>query len=541
MRSWVANYKYPAAGKAGIKEGFDLEKLRRNCGEKRGAKGHPRNRQLRAKRTSKVQKRWRILFVASEMFPLAKTGGLADVIGALPKALAKRGHDVRVLMPKYRATYSIDHRTERVLDLPEIRFGNFTLGCGIDESDVFKDEGVTVYLIEHFGLYDRDRLYGYEDDWVRFGLLSKIACELPKALNWKPDIIHCHDWQSGLVAAYLKTSYKKSDPFFEGVATVFTIHNLAYQGNFDPWVREALGLPAETFQMYGLEFHGKLSFIKGGLYYADMLTTVSPRYAQEIQTPQFGEGMHGLLSDRARQGRLVGILNGVDYEVWNPKTDEFLKARYDIRTFVKGKAENRKELLKRVGLRDEGQMVIGVVSRLAYQKGFDIVVEAADDLLKLPVKLVVLGAGEQEPLFAQLQKRYPEKVAARLGVVDEELAHLIYAGADAFLMPSRFEPCGLGQMISMRYGTAPIVHAVGGLADTIQDFDPQTGKGNGFAFTGLTTANLIATVERALGVYRNRNLWRTLQRNAMKADFSWDKSARDYETRVYCKQIESGE
>jgi len=509
-----------------------------------GRKGSRTNRPqpARQRATRKPTLRWRILFVASEMFPLAKTGGLADVIGALPKALAKRGHDVRVLMPKYRATYAVDHRTERVLDLPDIRFGTFSLGCGIDASDVLQRDGgrgtggVTVYLVEHFGLYDRDRLYGYGDDWVRFGLLCKVALELPKVLNWRPDIIHCHDWQSGLVAAYLRTMYR-SDPFFAGTATVFTIHNLAYQGNFDPSVREALGLPPETFQMHGLEFHGQFSFIKGGLYYADMLTTVSPRYAQEIQTEQFGEGLHGLLRDRAQQGRLVGILNGIDYEVWNPKTDELLPARYDVRTVGKGKATNRQALLQRVGLTDGGEMVIGVVSRLAHQKGFDVVASAADALLRLPVKLVVLGAGEQEPLFAELQKRYPEKVAARLGVVDEELAHLIYAGADAFLMPSRFEPCGLGQMIAMRYGTAPIVHAVGGLADTVRDFDPVTQQGNGFTFNELTPDALVKTTERAVSICRKRKLWQALIRNAMREDFSWEKSAQQYEAQAYAPAL----
>jgi starch synthase len=289
--------------------------------------------------------------------------------------------------------------------------------------------------------------------------------------------------------------------------------------------------------MHGLEFHGQFSFIKGGLYYADMLTTVSPRYAQEIQTEQFGEGLHGLLRDRAQQGRLVGILNGIDYEVWNPKTDELLPARYDVRTVGKGKATNRQALLQRVGLTDGGEMVIGIVSRLAHQKGFDVVAAAADALLRLPVKLVVLGAGEQEPLFAELQKRYPEKVAARLGVVDEELAHLIYAGADAFLMPSRFEPCGLGQMIAMRYGTAPIVHAVGGLADTVRDFDPVTKQGNGFTFNELTVDALVKTTERAVSIYRERKLWQALIRNAMREDFSWEKSAQQYEAQAYAPAL----
>lgn len=491
-----------------------------------------RSQPARRRVSRKQAQKWRILFVAPEMFPLAKTGGLADVIGALPKALAKRGHDVRVLLPKYRATYAVDHRTERVLELPNIPFGTFSLGCGIDASDVLEGDGVTTYLVEHFGLYDRDRLYGYGDDWVRFGLLCKVAIELPKALNWRPDIIHCHDWQSGLVAAYLKTIYR-DDPFFVGTATVFTIHNLAYQGCFDPSVREALGLPPETFQMHGLEFHGRFSFLKGGLYYADMLTTVSPRYAQEIQTETFGEGLHGLLRDRAQQGRLVGILNGVDYEIWNPQTDKLIPARYNVRTVTKGKTANRQALLQRVGLTDNGEMVIGIVSRLAHQKGFDIVASASDALLRLPVKLVVLGAGEKEPLFADLQKRYPDKVAAKLGVVDEELAHLIYAGADTFLMPSRFEPCGLGQMIAMRYGTAPIVHAVGGLADTVRDFDPTTRQGNGFTFDELTPEALVKTTERAISIYRDRKLWQALIRNAMREDFSWEKSAQQYEGQAY--------
>lgn len=484
------------------------------------------------------QQKLRVLFVASEVFPLAKTGGLADVAGSLPKALAKRGEDVRVLMPKYRTTFSIDHRTERVINLPNLPFGGFTLGCGIDESDALKEDGVTVYLVEHLGFYDRDHLYGYDDDWLRFGLLCKVALELPKALGWQPDIIHCNDWQTGLVSTYLKTVYSDDD-FFTKTATVFTVHNLAYQGNFDPSVLAPLGLPPETFQMRGLEFWGKVSLIKGGLYYADMLTTVSPRYAQEIQTEQFGEGLHGLLADRAREGRLIGILNGIDYEVWDPKLDMFLFARYDARSVKAGKAGNKKALLRSMGLSDDGDMVIGIISRLAYQKGFDVVTQATDALLQLPIKLIVLGAGEQEPLFAELQKRYPDKVAVRLGVVDEELAHMIYAGSDAFLIPSRFEPCGLGQMIAMAYGTVPIVHAVGGLADTVQDFDTQTKQGTGFTFSPLTAEDLVAAVERAVSVYRDAKLWRSLQRNAMKADFSWNASAMAYKTQVYLPVLQA--
>ncbi len=470
----------------------------------------------------------KILFVTPEMFPLAKTGGLADVTGALPKALARMGHDVRVIMPKYRATFSAAHTLVRVAELPEIPFGGFSLGCAIDRSDALLGEGVTVYLVEHFGFYDREHLYGYDDDWIRFGLLCRAALELCKAIGFRPTVIHCHDWQAGLVPAYLKTVYS-DDRFFQSAANVFTVHNLAYQGKFDRSVLEPLGLPSSTFNVYGLEFWGTVSFIKAGLYYADLVTTVSPNYAKEIQTPQYGEGLDGLLRTLAVQDRLIGILNGIDPTIWNPATDRYLVRRYDGRSVRLGKKENKEALRRRIGLSDGSSMLIGIVSRLAYQKGFDIVGSAAPQLFELPIQMVVLGAGEQESLFDQLQKRYPGRVACRLGTVDEALAHLIYAGADALLIPSRFEPCGLTQMIAMSYGTPPIVHAVGGLVDTVTDFDPATRSGTGFLFPRLDPDSLVNAVNRCLDVFKDEPLYLQISREGMRRDFSWKESARLYD------------
>ncbi|MCS7224652.1 MAG: glycogen synthase GlgA [Armatimonadetes bacterium] len=473
-----------------------------------------------------------LLFVASEMFPFAKTGGLADVVGALPKELARSGHDVRVVMPKYRATFKIEQTFQRVATLPNIPFGGFQLGCAIDRSDALSDDGVMVYFIEHFGFYDREHLYGYDDDWLRFGLLCRAALELCKVIKFKPCVIHCHDWQSGLVPAFLKTIYI-NDPFFRGTATVYTVHNLAYQGNFDRSVLEPLGLPSECFSVNGVEFHGTVSFMKAGLYYADLVTTVSPTYAQEIQTTAYGEGFHGLLQTRASEKRLIGILNGIDTSVWNPATDKYLVRRYDGRSVRAGKKENNLALRQRVGLSDNSYLLIGIVSRLAYQKGFDVIAALADRLFAQPVQLVVLGAGEQEPLFAELQRRYPDRVACRLGIVDEELAHLIYAGADAFLIPSRFEPCGLTQMIAMNYGTPPIVHGVGGLKDTVVDFRSDTERGTGFVFSSLDPDQILYAISRCYQAFADQKVFLKIAREGMKKDFSWRQSACQYDDEAY--------
>lgn len=481
-------------------------------------------------------KRLRILYLASEMLPLAKTGGLADVAEALPKALKELNHTVCALLPKYEVVAKGNWRTRTIFKSLPIRMGNTVYKVGIERC--YAIAGIELYLLDYPDFYNRPHLYGYQDDALRFALFCRAALELAKAICFQPDVIHCNDWQTGLVAAYLNTT-DLYDGFFLRTATLFTIHNLSYQGNFSPALLSNVGLPWETFSINGVEFYGHFSFMKAGLYYSDILTTVSPRYAQEIQTEEFGEGFHGLLSSRSND--LIGILNGIDYEFWNPKTDKLIPVNYDDST-IDRKRKNKTHLQEQLGLPiDEQKPVIGVVSRLAWQKGFDLLIEAADELLsKHDLQLVILGAGEEryESAFVNLVKKYPTKVGARIGVYDEPLAHLIYAGSDMFLMPSRYEPCGLGQMISMRYGTLPIVHHTGGLMDTVKEVDEATGKGNGFCFHKFDAAEMLNAIERALSIYSGKpQLWRKAMLNAMKADYSWEHSAREYE-RAYRMAIQ---
>lgn len=481
-------------------------------------------------------KRLRILYLASEMLPLAKTGGLADVAEALPKALKGLNHTVCALLPKYEVVAKGNWRTRTVFKSFPVKMGDAVYRVGIERC--YAIAGIELYLLDYPDFYNRPHLYGYHDDALRFALFCRAALELAKALCFQPDVIHCNDWQTGLVPAYLNTT-DLYDGFFLRTATLFTIHNLGYQGNFSPALLGDVGLPWETFSINGVEFYGHFSFMKAGLYYSDMLTTVSPRYAQEIQTEEFGEGFHGLLSSRSND--LIGILNGIDYEFWNPKTDKLIPVNYDAST-IDRKPKNKVHLQERLGLPiDEQKPVIGVVSRLAWQKGFDLLIEIADELLsKHDLQLVILGAGEEryESAFANLAKKYPTKVGARIGVYDEPLAHLIYAGSDMFLMPSRYEPCGLGQMISMRYGTLPIVHHTGGLMDTVKEVDEATGEGNGFCFRKFDAAELLSAIRRALSIYSGKpQLWRKAVLNAMEADYSWEHSARKYE-RAYRMAIQ---
>lgn len=480
--------------------------------------------------------RLRILYLASEMTPLAKTGGLADVAGALPKALRGLKHDVRALLPKYEAIAKGKWRARTIFKSLPVKLGNSVYRVGIERC--YAIAGVELYLLDYPEFYNRPHLYGYHDDALRFALFCRAALELAKAICFQPNVIHCNDWQTGLIPAYLNTT-DLYDGFFARTATLFTIHNLGYQGNFSPALLSDVGLPWETFSINGVEFYGHFSFMKAGLYYSDMLTTVSPRYAQEIQTAEFGEGFHGLLLSRSND--LVGILNGVDYEIWNPKTDKLIHARYDAST-IEMKRRNKVHLQESLGLPvDEQKPVIGVVARLTWQKGFDLLIEVADELLsKHDLQLVILGAGEEryENAFINLAKAYPTKVGARIGVYDEPLAHLIYAGSDMFLMPSRYEPCGLGQMISMRYGTLPIVHHTGGLADTVKELDEATGEGNGFCFRKFDATEMLSAIERALSIYNGKpQLWRNAMLNAMSADYSWKHSAQEYE-RAYRMAIQ---
>ena len=452
----------------------------------------------------------RVLFVTPECAPLTKTGGLGDVAAALPAALRAQGNDVRVLLPRYReidASGAEERARMRLLGM-EARL--------LEKSDCL--------LVEQPELYDRDG-GPYQDaagaDWadnaLRFGVLSRAAALLASSaspLAWRPEILHCNDWPTALAPVYLHF-----EPLRAGA--VMTVHNLAYQGLFDAALLERLELPPATFAIEGLEFYGRLSFLKGGLVYSDAISTVSPTYAREIQTEEFGCGLEGVL--RERRGVLRGILNGIDGELWNPMTDAHLAERYSW-TSLERKAPNKAALQRRLNLVEEpATPLLGVVSRFAHQKGIDLLAGAVDELVQLGAQLCVLGRGERdyEAALAAAAARHPGRVACAVGF-NEELAHLIEAGADMFLMPSRYEPCGLNQMYSQRYGTPPVARATGGLVDTIADGE------TGFLFEPAESAALVAAVKRALGVYADTRRWRELQRRAMTRDFSWAAPARQY-------------
>jgi starch synthase len=471
----------------------------------------------------------KILMAASEVEPYSKTGGLADVLGALPPELARAGHQVGVVTPLYRSVQLSD---------PTVLPGGLSLTLGPDTHTVrvltVNSRGVKHYFIDYPPYFDRDEIYGtplgdYPDNAQRFLLFSKAVIEIARR-DFHPDLIHCHDWQTGMVPALLKTAYA-ADAVLGGVPVVFTIHNLGYQGNFDAALMGSLGLPPGLLTIHGLEFHGKLSFLKGGLVYADALTTVSEAYAREIQTKEYGFGMDGLLGWRSSV--LSGVLNGVSYERWDPRTDRFLAANYSPET-LEGKRICKQDLLQAFGIpTDPERPLIGMVSRIAAQKGADLVSAAMQDLMAMDVSMTVLGAGDAVyvDLYHSLEKRFPGRFAVKIAY-DEALAHKVEAGADLFLMPSRYEPCGLNQMYSLRYGTVPVVRATGGLDDTIEPFDPATGKGNGFKFRDYAAPALVAAVREALRVYRNRELWQTLMRNGMVQEFSWAQAVPKYE-RIY--------
>lgn len=451
--------------------------------------------------------------VASEMEPFAKTGGLADVVGALSPALAKRGVEVHAFMPGYAGVKETGPKARPA-------------------------PGVTVHFIEHPEYFSRPALYGgpdgdYPDNLDRFSYFCRQVFERMRAEKIRPDLIHAHDWQAALSVVYLAHLYRE-DPFFANLPSVFTIHNLAYQGLFSEDQFPKLGLPWSLFSIDGLEFYDRVNLLKGGLVFARALTTVSPSYAREIQSPGAGEGLDGVL--RARSGDLVGILNGIDTEAWNPASDRAIPSPFDWKR-LKGKARDKEALQKEVGLPVSADaFLVGMVTRLASQKGVDLVVEALPRLNQMGVQLVILGSGDRTIEEALKAAGASSSVRVRL-VFDNALAHRIYAGSDAFLMPSRYEPCGLGQMIAMRYGTVPIVRATGGLADTV--FEASTGdpKGNGFCFQPLESRAVTEAVGRALERYRNRSDWRKLQQRGMSADFSWTRSAQEY-LKLYEKLVQ---
>ncbi len=470
----------------------------------------------------------RILFVAAEVDPFAKTGGLADVAAALPRALEVLGHDVRIVLPRYRAVAADRFGLTRVGDPLAIRCGADTFPCAVWETRLPRSR-IPVYCIEQDRLFGRDGIYqeggrDYPDNLTRFSVFSQAALAMLPGLGFQPEIVHAHDWQAALACAQLAFGAPGRDPFFSSTKTVFTIHNLAYQGVFPRSQWPLAQLPDQAFSVDGLEFYGQLSCLKGGLCSAGVLTTVSPTYREEIQAAAFGCGLDGVL--RARRERLVGILNGIDLEEWNPGTDPHLPARYTADDRF-GKAKCTQALRRRLGLADRPHLLIGMIQRLAEQKGIDTLLSAMKPLLALPVQLVILGTGE--PAFhdtlAAAAKAHPGQLAAVLAF-DNALAHQIEAGADAFLMPSRFEPCGLNQMYSMRYGTVPIVHRVGGLADTVIDAG-QPGA-TGFVFEPLSVGTVVAAIRRASEVFEDRAQWARLMAAGMAQDFSWTRSARAY-------------
>ncbi len=471
----------------------------------------------------------RVLFAASEYAPLCKTGGLADVASALPAALSDLGADVRVLLPGYRDVLSGLNRSRHIARLSKI--GNFPQ-ADLFEADSPSQQRLLVLacpeLFERTGgpYVDADG-HDWPDNALRFGFFSHTAAMLSgpsSPYSWRCDILHCNDWQTGLAPAY---QYWRRSP---RVPCLMTIHNLAYQGVFPPATLPRLGLPAESLDVNGIEYYGNMSFLKAGLYYAHRITTVSPTYAQEIQREPLGFGLHGLLS--ARNTVLEGILNGIDTELWNPLTDAALAATYGADSLER-KALNTHALRSRFGLEQRPDLpLFGIVSRLIAQKGIDLIVAAAERIAQLPAQVVVLGTGEPgiERGLSALADLYRGTIAVERGF-DERLSHLVEAGADIFLMPSRFEPCGLNQMYSQRYGTPPVVRRTGGLADSVVDCTPATlanGTASGFVFSDPSAEALLAAIGRALDVWHVPDLWRQVQRNGMRRDFSWGASARRY-------------
>ena len=465
-------------------------------------------------------RRLHVAFLSAELYPYAKTGGLADVAAALPKALAKAGHKVTVFVPRYGT-----------IPYPA---GEFAGSVHVPVDDVHRSagfylqtlgRGVTVVFVEHPPFFDRPSLYGYDDDRLRFAFFSRAAIEYFRSRGERPDVFHAHDWHTGLLPVYLKSFYW-NDPTLYRSPTVFTIHNIAYQGNFGPETVDVLGLPWHLGRD-ALKYDGGVSYMKGGILFSEVVNAVSPQYARQIQTPEMGYGLDGLL--RARAADLVGILNGVDYDEWDPRADPLIAKSYTAKN-LSGKAECKADLLRAFGLPAQPDLpVVGIVSRLVHQKGFDIVVRAWYDLLQRPLRMVVLGTGEPgvQDGFRALAARAPDRFAVRLAY-DTTLAHKVEAGADMFLMPSRFEPCGLTQMYSLRYGTVPVVRATGGLVDTVEPWDPGTRTGTGFRFDHPDGTGMMWALDAALAAYQDREAWTQLMKNGMARDFSWTRSARDY-------------
>ena len=468
----------------------------------------------------------KILYVAAEAVPFAKTGGLADVAGSLPKALKADGVDVRVIMPKFgKIPEAYRNAMEHVYD-GELPVAWRKKYVGLDKYEL---DGVTYYFVDNEEYFNREGFYGYDDDAERFSFFSRAVLDLLQAMDFWPDVIHTNDWHAGLVNVFLKLEHM-GDARYERIKTVYTIHNLKYQGVFPKDVMpDVLGLDWKYFNNGDLEFYDAVNFMKGGIIYADAVTTVSKTYAKEIQYPYFGEHLDGLL--RSREQDISGIVNGIDYSVYNPRTDKYIFETYDEESLDR-KLDNKIALQKSLGLPERRNVpLIAIVSRLVEPKGMDLVVRMMDEILQHEeIQLVVLGTGEKryEDWFKGLAWRYPKKVSVNI-YFSNELAQRIYAGADIFLMPSKYEPCGIGQLIALRYGTIPVVRQTGGLKDTVQQYNKYTQEGNGFVFENYNAHEMMYALKRALSFYGNYEIWHKIQLNAVQADYSWKRSAKEYE------------
>lgn len=469
-----------------------------------------------------------IVFVSPEMTPYAHTGGLADVLEALPFSIAKLGHSVSVFIPNYKMVSEQKLSFDTIIDPL-----NIPVGSDVETGRLLglRQGDVSVFAIDQPDLFNRDGLYGtplgdYPDNDLRFVFFQRAVLESMKKIKLTPDIIHCHDWQTGLIPAYIKTLYR-SDPFFKDTKTIFTVHNLSYQGNFPPDSISTTGLSWEEFRFDRLEFYGKISFLKAGLAYSDVLTTVSKRYAQEIQTKEFGCGMEGLLSYRKKD--LFGVLNGIDAKEWDPVCDPSLARNFDAKSVDK-KTACKAALQKENHLAEDPHApLFGFVGRLDKQKGIDILEPLLEEMVAEGWQFVLLGAGEEnyQERFRQAAKKYPKSIAANISF-DARAAKRIFAGVDIFLMMSQFEPCGLAQLYALRYGAVPLVREVGGFVDTVENYDLTTGKGNGFVFPEYNQEALFKTMRRAVSVFKDKKKWFDLIKNCMSLDFSWAKSAREY-------------
>ncbi len=481
----------------------------------------------------------RLLMVFSEVAPFAKTGGLADVAGALPRALSELDCKVAIVMPFYNQFIE-----EMITADPLVENLPVTLGSQVIDADVYRgqlNDAIDVYFIRRDEFFDRGFLYGtpkgaYFDNFHRFTYFCRAVLTVCPAVQFQPDVVHCHDWQSGLVPAYLKLIFERED-YWAQTASMFTIHNIAYQGQFPGELYPLTGLPNHFFTADGMEFWGGMNFMKAAIVCADAVTTVSPRYSKEIQTKEYGQGLEGVL--QAHRHKLSGIINGADYEEWNPETDPHIAANYSQEN-LDGKRICKLDLLRSVKLPERlmNRPLLGVISRLADQKGFDLLAAVIEKFVAHDLGLVILGIGDESyhTLLTELAERYSDKIAVRLEF-DERLAHKIEAGADIFLMPSRYEPCGLNQMYSLRYGTVPVVRATGGLYDTISPFNPKKNEGVGFRFSKYDPAEFWQATKKALTFFYQPEAWQNIMKNGMAKDFNWQSSARKY-VALYKKAVD---